>query len=134
MGTWDLGPFDNDSAADFCGSLDRAGEAERAGLLRAALDAAATAEGYLDGDEGAPAVAAAALVAAQLTGGAGSGSAYGPKEPLPELPGDLRPLAVRALDRVTGGDSELAALWDDAGHGEMWRRDLGRLRAVLTAP
>lgn len=27
MGTWDVGPFDNDTAADFSGSLDEAPEA-----------------------------------------------------------------------------------------------------------
>ncbi|WP_371495681.1 DUF4259 domain-containing protein [Kitasatospora sp. NBC_00374] len=131
MGTWDIGPFDNDTAADFCGGLDRADAGERAGLVRAALDGALACPGYLDSDEGAPAVAAAALVAAQGPGGEPHRSAYGPGEPLPALPAEFGPLAVRALDRVVADGSELAGLWDDAGHGELWRRDIARLRAVL---
>ncbi len=35
MGTWDIGHFDNDTAADFSGALKDAAPGERAGLLRA---------------------------------------------------------------------------------------------------
>jgi hypothetical protein len=41
MGTWDIGYFDNDIAADFAGGLDDAAPQERAGLLRVALERAA---------------------------------------------------------------------------------------------
>ncbi|MBT2451444.1 DUF4259 domain-containing protein [Streptomyces sp. ISL-43] len=34
MGTWDVGPFDNDTAADSCASLEEAAEADRRGLIR----------------------------------------------------------------------------------------------------
>lgn len=37
MGTWDFGPFDNDSAADWCGDLDEAAPGDRVGMIRAAL-------------------------------------------------------------------------------------------------
>jgi hypothetical protein len=33
MGTWDVGPFDNDTAGDFCDALDEVAEGERKGIL-----------------------------------------------------------------------------------------------------
>lgn len=48
MGTWDVGPFDNDTAADFCGDLDDAPAEDRLGLVRAALSDAADEDGELD--------------------------------------------------------------------------------------
>ncbi|WP_035845111.1 DUF4259 domain-containing protein [Kitasatospora azatica] len=131
MGTWDFGPFDNDAAADFAGELDDAAPDERAALVRAALDRAAATVGYLESDDGEPAVAAAALVAAQCPGGEPVDPAYGPKEPIPGIGRALVEPALRALDRVLGAESELAELWDDSGEGPRWRERLGRLRAAL---
>ena len=37
MGTWDIGPFDNDTAADFGGDLDEAAWEERVSVIRGAL-------------------------------------------------------------------------------------------------
>lgn len=131
MGTWDIGHFDNDTAADFAGRLDKAAPGERAGLVRAALERAARSSGHLDDDEGAQAVAAAALVAAQCPGGAAVTTAYGPEEPIGPLPVELRPLAVGALDRAVAEESELVALWDEAGAGELWRERIRALREIL---
>ncbi|MFE4975030.1 DUF4259 domain-containing protein [Kitasatospora sp. NPDC056651] len=131
MGTWDIGHFDNDSAADFCGGLDDAAPGEREGKLRAALLGAARAEEFLDSDEAVEAVAAAALLAAQCPGGAPVTTAYGPKEPIPPLSADLRPLAVEALDRVLAEESELAELWDETEEGPAWRAGIRALREVL---
>lgn len=133
MGTWDIGHFDNDSAADFCGGLDGAAPGEREALLRSALQLAARAEEYLDSDEAVEAVVAAALVAAQCPGGAAVTSAYGPKEPVPPLAAELRPLAVAALDRVVAEESELAELWDETESGPAWREGIRALREVLAA-
>ncbi|MFD4761289.1 DUF4259 domain-containing protein [Streptomyces sp. NPDC058439] len=131
MGTWDTGHFDSDSAADFSGAIDDASEPEREAVIRNALTDAIEAE-YLDSDEGAPAVAAAALVASQCPGGEPVTTAYGPDKPLPVLATDLRPLAVKALDAVLGENSELRELWDDAGDKE-WAPGIARLREVLVA-
>ena len=129
MGAWDTGHFDNDTAADFSGHLDDAPETERAALVRKTLDIAATA-GFLDDDEAAEAVAAAALVGSQCPGGEPVTTAYGPKKPLPALSAELRPLAVKALDAVLGENSELRELWED---NEVWTAGIARLREVLTA-
>ncbi|WP_405521600.1 DUF4259 domain-containing protein [Streptomyces canus] len=61
-------------------------------------------------------------------------SNYGPSEPLPELPADLRTLAVDALDQVVSERSELAELWADAANGSKGRHDITRLRDVLDPP
>ncbi|MFB8239145.1 DUF4259 domain-containing protein [Kitasatospora purpeofusca] len=133
MGTWDIGHFDNDTAADFCAGLDKTAAAEREGVVRRVLTLAAdtAAEEYLDFDEAVEAVAAAALVASQCPGGEPVTSAYGPDEPLPVFAVDLRPLAVTALDRVVAEESELAELWDEGGDGPAWRRAVQELRDVL---
>ncbi|GAA2632133.1 DUF4259 domain-containing protein [Actinomadura fulvescens] len=138
MGAWDVGPFENDSAADFCNELDDLSEHDRPAAIREALRFAVQEAGYLDVDDGSAAVAAAAIVAAQSPGGQPIGSAYGPEQPVPALPHDLRPLAVQALDRVTAENSELAGLWGE-GEGEgnewagKWKEEIRRLREVLAA-
>ncbi|MFE6748544.1 DUF4259 domain-containing protein [Kitasatospora purpeofusca] len=133
MGTWDIGHFDNDTAADFCAGLDEAAAGDREGVVRRVLTLAADtgAEQYLDFDEAVEAVAAAALVASQCPDGAPVTSAYGPDEPLPEFAVDLRPIAASALDRVLADESELAELWDESEEGPAWRRAVQELRDVL---
>ncbi|SEF87361.1 protein of unknown function [Thermomonospora echinospora] len=131
MGTWDVGPFDNDTAADFAGRLDDLPEQERPAAIRAVLTAVLAEQDYLDSDYAVEAVAAAALIAAQCPGGRPVDSAYGPDKPVPELPADLRPLAVQAIDRILGEDSELQQLWDDGGVNRAWHDEMDGLRAVL---
>lgn len=131
MGTWDVGPFDNDTAADFCGDLDDAPENEREALIRRALAEAIDTLGYLDEDIAVQAVAAAALVAAQCPGGTPVTTAYGPDLPLPRFSGDLRAFAVVALDRVVTEPSELMELWEETQSPGPWRAGIGELRTVL---
>ncbi|MFE2019131.1 DUF4259 domain-containing protein [Streptomyces sp. NPDC059499] len=127
MGTWDIGPFDNDTAADFGGDLDDAALAEREAMICRALKRAAGPADHLCTSDGERAVAAAALVVAQHPDGEPACSNYGPSEPLPELPADLRTLAVDALDHVVSERSELAELWAEAANGPKWRQDITRL-------
>ncbi|MFC8914978.1 DUF4259 domain-containing protein [Streptomyces sp. NPDC047821] len=131
MGTWDVGPFDNDTAADWCGDLDDASPDARAGLVREALARAAgtCATAYLDADASVEAVVAAALVAAQCPGGEPADPHYGPDEPLPDLAG-LRSLALQALDRVMAEPSELLELWAEPDGGP-WQTSMNRLRRTL---
>lgn len=68
MGTWDVGPFDNDTAADFGGDLDEVAEGEREGIVRSALTRVIDTAAYLEAPASEVAVAAAALVAAQCPG------------------------------------------------------------------
>ncbi|MER8047164.1 DUF4259 domain-containing protein [Streptomyces sp. NPDC094032] len=131
MGTWDIGPFDNDSAADFSYRVDEAAADDKAAVLLVAFrEVTENEDDFLDSDFAVEAVAAAALVAAQCPGGDPVTTSYGPKEAIPPLPATLRPLAVAALDRVLGEDSELRELWEESG-GEEWKAGVLRLRAVL---
>ncbi|MEW1547409.1 DUF4259 domain-containing protein [Streptomyces tsukubensis] len=134
MGAWDIGPFDNDTAADFSGHLDDAEPEQREELIRRTLAEAAntSASDYLDSYEGNRAVAAAALVAAQCPEGETVNPSYGPKKPVPVLSPDLRPLAVAALDRITAPDSEAADLWEGEDAVE-WRKQVAGMRTVLVA-
>ncbi len=134
MGTWDIGPFDNDTAADFADDLDDAAVKERGSLIRKVLVRADRTQPYLEVPEAEVAVAAAAPVAAQCAGGAEISLPYGPEEPVPVLPEDFRQLALEALDRVMAEDSELPDLWGETGDGRRWRSGIVRLRAVLDPP
>ncbi|MFI6286120.1 DUF4259 domain-containing protein [Streptomyces sp. NPDC051018] len=129
MGTWDTGPFDNDTAADFCGDLDEAAADEREGMIRSALTRVIDTENYLEAPESDVAVAAAALVAAQCPQGPATDSAHEPKEPLPDLAG-LRDLALQALDCVMTEPSELLEIWDGT-QGSAWRAEIHQLQNGL---
>lgn len=131
MGTWDIGPFENDIAADFANALDEVAEDERETLVRTTLIRSIQTRDYLESPEGAEAVAAAALIAAQCPGGEPISTSYGPEQALPVFAVDLRPLAVEALDRVVAEASELADLWDETVDGREWRQSISRIRAVL---
>ncbi|WP_051810149.1 DUF4259 domain-containing protein [Streptomyces sp. NRRL S-378] len=58
----------------------------------------------------------------------------GPSEPVPELPADLRMLAVDALDQVVCDRSELAEQWAEAANWSKWRQEITRLRDLLDPP
>lgn len=131
MGTWDIGHFDNDTAADFSGRLDDALESERETLVRSALTDTIESDEYLDSYEACKALVSAALIAAQLPGGTPITTSYAPKKPLPVFSLELRPLAVQALDRVVAPESELLELWEETEYGPQWRQGVADLRAVL---
>lgn len=116
MGAWGAGSFENDSAMDWIGELERHG-------LDAILDAIdVIGESFIDSDEGSEVIAAGEIVAA-LRG-----------KPANDLPSDasswvdasrvdidvsaevVRDL-VKAILEVRNRD-ELHDLWDDAGAAE----------------
>jgi Domain of unknown function (DUF4259)/Immunity protein 26 len=134
MGTWGIGPFSNDDAADLLGSVDDAEPAAALALLRDALTAAAD-DNYLQVDVGQEAVAAAAIVATQRPGGprldpstVSASLAEGSGLDLPE---ELDRLALIALDRVVGERSELRSLWQEGGRLQEFHATLAPLRVAL---
>jgi len=133
VGAWGTGAFDNDAAADFAGELDEADLDTRADLVRHALKRAVDESKYLEEDDGSTAVAAAALVAAQCTDGDPVDPVYGPKQPLPDLPDELLPVAVNALDRVLDDESELVETWAENEDDQLWKEMVLQLRRVLAA-
>ncbi len=135
VGTWDSGPFDNDSAADWCGALSDADPAERLEVVRQTLAVVADQAGYLDDRLGVRAVAAAAVIVSQRAGAEPLTSPYAPEFLLEGeslvVPEDVAALAVRALDRVTGVDSEWRELWEDTGDLVDALAVVGDLRTAL---
>lgn len=129
MGTWDVGPFDNDTAGDWCDALDAATTATREGIIHDTLARVVATTGSLDASVSEEAVAAAAVVAAQCPGGEPADLDCGPERPLPDLTG-LRVLALQALNRITAEPSELMALWARSD-GELWHATINQLRTTL---
>lgn len=129
MGAWGAGSFDNDTAMDWIGQLERHG-------LDAIIDAIeAIGEGFIDSDEGSVAIAAGEVVAA-LRG-----------KPAKELPDDVvawvaasradlevSPEIIRDIARVireVRSRDELHDLWDDEGAAE-WLAVVDKLLARLS--
>ena len=131
VGAWGTGPFDNDDAGDWFYALEESGGL---GPARAALTEALAAGDYLELPEANNAVAAAAIIAATLDKAV---------EGLPEHVGtwlgaghddataDDARLALRALDRVTGENSEAAELWEESDSVAGWTASIDDLRARL---
>jgi hypothetical protein len=120
VGTWAVGPFNNDTAADWCGDLHDADGDQRLPLVRATLSAVVDNDDkYLSNRLADRAIAAAAVVASQLPDEKPLVTPYAPNFLLDggtlDIAGDIRPLALRALDRIVGDDSEWRDLWEDAG-------------------
>ncbi|MHC6230723.1 DUF4259 domain-containing protein [Arthrobacter sp. MMS24-T111] len=132
MGAWGYLPFENDDALDWLEDLESGG----AEVVRSAL--AKAGDRYVEAPEGAIAIAAAEVASA---------SRGNPLGELPEnvadwvaargaeITADDVEMALEAVQRVAGEQSELAELWDDADEPE-WRESLDdlveRLRAALS--
>ena len=113
MGAWGVGIYDNDDAADWVAELEDGGLAVVSAALSTIVDG-----DYVEAPEGARAVAAADVVA-RLRSGGGEESPYcegvvawvraNAQSPTTTIVD----LALRALERVRGHDSELRELWDE---------------------
>ncbi|MEW2357663.1 DUF4259 domain-containing protein [Spirillospora sp. NPDC029432] len=79
-----------------------------------------------------PAIAAAALVAAQQPEGTPLDSVYAPEQPIPPLPMELVTLAADALDRIIAPGSKIRELWDETTDDHPWHDEVAKLKAVLT--
>lgn len=132
MGTWNTGPFDDDTAADFANALDEVGPEECEALVLGVLTRTVDATGYLT--EAEEAVAAATLIAAQCPGGGPIDTPCGPETPMPVFPTDLRTLADEALARIAGDEAGPASNWVDPEDWKQWRAMLNHYRAVLAPP
>ena len=132
MGAWGVQAFQNDDALDWLEELEAGGaEVVRQGLT-------AVTNGHIDAPDGTIAVAAAEVTAAA------QGNPHGdlPEEVATwvtahgyEFTAEDAQLALEAVERVAGEESELAELWDEADEPE-WKESLDnlsqRLRAALT--
>jgi len=131
MGAWGYLPFENDDALDWMEDLEAGG----AQVVRQAL--AKAGDRYVEAPQGAVALAAAEVTAATQGNPLGDlpenvtdwVTAHGA-----EITAEDVEMALEAVERVAGDQSELAELWDDADEPE-WRDSLDdlaeRLRAAL---
>jgi len=133
MGAWGTGVFDNDGAGDLMAELDHTEAPVREDLLRATLQAATDCEDYLEVQEGQAAIAVAAVIAAARAGRPAADSVRTIAAADLPVPGpDLVELAVQALDRVIGADSEWRELWDEVDDGAEALAVVDQVRAQLT--
>ncbi|MGH3344741.1 MAG: DUF4259 domain-containing protein [Carbonactinosporaceae bacterium] len=134
MGTWGTAPFDNDDAMDFFGEIEDFPPEALLSRLRATLTATAERPGHIEVSEANVAVAAAALVAA---GRSRLARAWEPAvdgwltTKRPRTSADDHALALRALDRVAGPDSEWMELWGRTSSGQDVRDRIDDLRKIL---
>jgi Domain of unknown function (DUF4259) len=116
MGAWGHGYFEDDAAFDFMAEIEDADNPKE--IISNALETAIDAD-YLETDEGNAAIVATAYIDRQLNGT--KFSSTDSDEPLdvdtfpdrhPQLDfSDLRNIAVEALQKVLGKNSELNELW-----------------------
>ncbi len=132
MSSWDCGPFDNDTAADFADDLDSAPESARLGMLHAALAAVGSCGGHVEGSRAEVAVAAAAVVARDLPGGGEFQSRhYGPQNRIPPIPANLISLAADVADCLANGENDVKDYWNESSEAAKWLAMMRRLRTVL---
>lgn len=115
MGTWGIGVFDNDVAAEWADDFDGASPDERSAVVRTALTNVFETD---DDTAECVALAAATTVASSLPGGPLLAPSYGPKsldEQTFEVADDLPDLAVLAMNRVMSPRSEWSARWSHFG-------------------
>lgn len=136
MGTWQIGPFDNDDAMDFFDEVEETPDADVPPKLRKALVAIVDRPGQVELAEGHVAVAAASLVAAGRSRAAATGNASVDAwltAHRPAVTAEDQRVALAALDRVTGPDSEWMTLWASSAVGPALEERIAVLRQILDA-
>jgi len=134
MGTWQVGPFDNDVAMDFFDEVEETPDAQVPPRLREVLVAVAERPGTVELSEGHVAFAAACLVAAGRSRAAATGN---PSVDAwlaahrPAVTAEDQRVALAALDRVTGPDSEWMALWAASPSEAAVKERIESLRQIL---
>jgi hypothetical protein len=136
MGTWQVGPFDNDVAMDFFDEIEETPDAEVPARLREVLVAVVERPGTVELPEGHLAFAAACLVAAGRSRAAATGNPSvdawlaGHR---PAVTAQDRRVALAALDRVSGPDSEWMTLWGASSSEAAVKERVESLRQILAA-
>lgn len=135
MGAWGLGPFENDDGADF----RYLAESDPTRVIADTLTrvAATSSDASLSATDAAYALAAATLVAAQVTNqpsGAldDDGQEWLIKHPV-EITEELVDLARSALERITTSN-ELADMWVEQHEGDEYQRQIAKINNQLAWP
>ncbi len=131
MGAWGMKPFENDSACDWVYDLQESGLK----IIEDTFTWEKEEDDYLDSSFGTEIIAAAEVL---------YGIKNGPREGVPdEVLTEIRKYksnqaeylytkCIKAIDRVTGEDSELFDLWEETGENfEVWLNDVKELKDGL---
>ncbi|HXS62529.1 MAG TPA: DUF4259 domain-containing protein [Streptosporangiaceae bacterium] len=134
MGAWGTGVFDNDGAGDFLALLQGAEPGQREVVIREAFEAVTDPDDYLEVDAGQEAIAAAAVIAAvhnnRPVTDQDSVFTFAAADLPPATP-ELRTLAVDALNRVTGPESEWRELWEETDDFDTALAAVNAVRSAL---
>jgi hypothetical protein len=138
LGAWGSGPFENDGALDFVGWVQDTERGERPDFFRGTFETVIdNGDQFLDIDDASFAVAAAAIVASELTGGRFAEEVDAPDAVraagVLDVPADLPLLALRALDYVAGEKSELRGVWEEGDSPFNFALVLQPIRDVLSS-
>lgn len=133
MGTWGIGSFENDDAADFMIDLLDSGDLS---LIREVLDNVLTSTEYVEAPDAALAIVAAEVAAAALgratrAAQQEAGLADWLARIRPTIDDDLRQQAVNALRRILAEHSELRELWEDTEEFRDWQATVTDLDQLL---
>ena len=123
MGTWGIGSFENDDAADFMIDLLDSGDLS---LIREVLDNVLTSTEYVEAPDATLAIVAAEIVAAArgrptLAAQQEEGLADWLARVRPSTDASLLAQARDALTRILAENSELHELWEEADNAHDWR-------------
>lgn len=135
MGTWAVDAFGNDYAQDWAEDLH---ETSNLDAVEDTLNTVLEAGGELEAPFAAEALVAIEVLARlQGKGGARSDDSaavdewVAARKPKARPRADLADKAIRALDRITGADSELRQLWQESEHYNDWLAAVADLRTRL---
>jgi hypothetical protein len=135
MGSWGLGPFENDTACDWGYDLEKSTDLS---VIERALDSVVEARDYLEAPAAEEALAAAEVVA-RLQGNWGPRTSYTEtvdawvKNTDSQITSELASKAVAAINRVLTPPSELLELWQDTDDFDTWKKLLGELAQRVAA-
>ena len=135
MGTWGIGSFDNDDAADFLADVTESGDLS---LIREALDNVLTSTEYVEAPDACQAIVASEILAAALgrpTSAAQQEGEIGQwvARIRPTVDSELATQARDALTRILDRNSELRELWEEAEEFPEWQATVTELRQQLRA-
>jgi Domain of unknown function (DUF4259) len=135
MGTWGIGSFENDDAADFMIDLLDSGDLS---LVREVLDNVLTSTEYVEAPDATLAIVAAEIVAAArgrptLAAQQEEGLADWIARLRPTIDAHLTTQAREALTRILADNSELRELWEETDDIHDWRAVVTELRSHLEA-
>lgn len=132
MGAWGHRAFDDDTTNDWAYGLESTDDLS---LVEAAFqEFESVGSDYLEQDVAARALGACEVLA-RLVGRPGYTNAYTEKVDQWVAANSINPppalltRASAAIDRILASDSELRALWEDAGTEAAWRTEIEGLRA-----